>query len=72
MTDVRGCILAGNPYPETSGYRQAIDFIDFTANGQPFTQVVMTLVPDTPRVRNSRRIVVVGAEPGSESTGMIS
>ena len=48
-------ILAGNPYPETSGYRQAIGFIDFTANGQPFTQVVVTLVPDTPRVRNGRR-----------------
>ena len=59
-------ILAGNPYPETSGYRQTIGFIDFTANGQPFTQVVVTLVPDTPRVRNGRKIVVVGAEPGSE------
>ena len=59
-------ILAGNPYPETSGYRQTVGFIDFTANGQPFTQVVVTLVPDTPRVRNGRKIVVVGAEPGSE------
>jgi hypothetical protein len=59
-------ILAENPYPETSGYRQAIEFVDFTANGQSFTQVVVTLVPDRPRLRNGRRIVVVGAEPGSE------
>jgi pimeloyl-ACP methyl ester carboxylesterase len=59
-------ILAGNPYPETTLYRQTLGFIDFTANGQPFTQVVVTLIPDTPRVRNGRKIVVVGAEPGSE------
>ena len=26
-------ILAGNDYPETSGYRQSIDFIDFTMYG---------------------------------------
>jgi pimeloyl-ACP methyl ester carboxylesterase len=59
-------ILAEPPYPETSGYRQTIAFLDFTANGQPFTQAVVTLVPDTPRLHNGRRIVVVGAEPGSE------
>ena len=59
-------ILAEPPYPETSGYRQTIAFLDFTANGQPFTQAIVTLVPDTPRLHNGRRIVVVGAEPGSE------
>ena len=59
-------ILSGNLYPETSGYRQAIDFIDFSANGQAFTQVVVTLVPERPRLHNGRPIVVVGAEPGSE------
>ncbi|MEA2825443.1 MAG: hypothetical protein QOF03_1925 [Alphaproteobacteria bacterium] len=59
-------ILAGNDYPETGTYRQAIDFIDFSANGQNFTQVVVTLTPDKPRMRNGKKLVVVGGEPGSE------
>ncbi|MBM3819451.1 MAG: hypothetical protein FJW14_10630 [Acidimicrobiia bacterium] len=59
-------ILAGSEYPETSAYSQRIDFIEFTAHGQPFTQVAVTLTPDRPRLRNGRRLVVVGAEPGSE------
>jgi pimeloyl-ACP methyl ester carboxylesterase len=59
-------ILAGNDYPETSGYRQAIDFIDFSSNGQKYTQVVVTLTPDRPLLRNGKKIVVVGGEPGSE------
>ena len=59
-------ILAGNDYPVSSGYRQSIEFIDFVANGRPFTQVVVILTPDTPRLHNGKRLVVVGAEPGSE------
>jgi hypothetical protein len=59
-------ILAGREYPETSAYTQRVDFIDFTAHGQPFTQVVVTLTPDEPRLHNGRRLVVVGGEPGSE------
>jgi pimeloyl-ACP methyl ester carboxylesterase len=59
-------ILAGNDYPETSTYRQAVEFIDFTANGQDFTQVVITLTPDKPLLRNGKKIVVAGGEPGSE------
>jgi hypothetical protein len=59
-------ILAANEYPETSTYSQRVEFIDFTAHGQPFTQVVVTLTPDRPRLRGGRRLVVVGAEPGSE------
>ena len=59
-------ILAGNDYPETGGYRQSIDFIDFTAYGQKFTQTVVTLTPDRPLIRNGKKIVVVGGEPGSE------
>ena len=59
-------IVAGNDYPETTGYRQSIDFIDFTANGHKFTQVVATLIPDKPLLQNGKRVVVVGAEPGSE------
>src|SRR5215467_12445463 len=59
-------ILRSNEYPETSGYKQAIDFIDFSDNGQNFTQVVVTLTPDHPRLRNGKKLVVVGGEPGSE------
>jgi hypothetical protein len=59
-------ILASNDYPETSTYKQAIEFIDFTANGQNFTQVVITLTPDKPLLRNGKKIVVAGGEPGSE------
>src|SRR6476620_6088403 len=59
-------ILRGNDYPETGTYRQAIDFIDFSENGQTFTQVVVTLTPDKPRLRNGKKLVVVGGEPGSE------
>src|SRR5215218_10520018 len=32
--DTIAAILAANDYPETSGYRQDIDFIDFSSNGQ--------------------------------------
>jgi hypothetical protein len=64
--DAIGAILAGNEYPVTSSYKQSIDFIDFSAHGQRFTQVVITLTPDTPRLRNGKKLVVVGAEPGSE------
>jgi hypothetical protein len=59
-------VLAGNDYPETSGYRQQVDFVDFDAYGQTFTQVVVTLAPDKPRLHQGRKLVVVGGEPGSE------
>ena len=61
-----GMLLSSNEYPVTSSYTQKVDFIDFSAHGQRFTQVVVTLTPDTPRLRNGRKLVVVGAEPGSE------
>jgi hypothetical protein len=54
-------ILVGNDYPETGGYRrQIIDFIDFTAYGQLFTQTVVTVTPDRPLIRNGKKIVVSG------------
>jgi len=59
-------ILRGTEYPETSSYMQRVELIDFSAHGQPFTQVVITLTPDKPRLHNGRRLVVVGGEPGSE------
>lgn len=64
--DAIAAILAANDYPETTSYRQIVEFIDFKAHGQDFTQVVITLTPDRPRTRNGKRLVVVGAEPGSE------
>jgi hypothetical protein len=60
-------ILAGNDYPETSGYRRNIEYIDFSSYGQDFTQVVVTLTPDHPRMHQGRKLVVVGGEPGSEN-----
>ena len=64
--DAIGAILSGNEYPVTSAYTQTVDFIDFSSHGQRFTQAVITLTPDTPRLRNGKKLVVVGAEPGSE------
>jgi hypothetical protein len=64
--DAVAAILAGHDYPETTSYRQTVEYIDFRAHGQDFTQVVVTLTPDRPRLRNGKRLVVVGAEPGSE------
>ena len=61
-----GMLLSSNEYPVTSSYTQKVEFIDFSAHGQRFTQVVVTLTPDTPRLRNGRKLVVVGGEPGSE------
>jgi hypothetical protein len=59
-------IVAGRDYPESSAYTKKVDFIDFSAHGQQFTQVVITLTPHRPRLRNGKTLVVVGAEPGSE------
>src|SRR5581483_2098559 len=59
-------ILGANDYPETSAYRRAVDYIDFESYGQQYTQVVVTLTPEKPRLHQGRRLVVVGAEPGSE------
>lgn len=59
-------ITAGNEAPVTSGFRREIAMIDFDSFGQRYTQVVVTLVPDRPRLHRGKRIVVVGGEPGSE------
>ena len=59
-------ILAGNDYPETTTYTQKIEFIDFHSYGKKFTQVVVRLDPKKPRTRDGKKLVVVGAEPGSE------
>jgi hypothetical protein len=59
-------ILAREDYPATTAFKRRVDYIDFNSFGQEFTQVVVTLTPDAPRLHRGRRIVVVGAEPGSE------
>ena len=65
-TDEVGAILAGSEYPETTTYTRRTEYIDFTSYGQKFTQVVVTLVPKQPRLHKGRKLVVAGAEPGSE------
>jgi hypothetical protein len=59
-------ILAADAYPESSAFKRDIAFIDFTSHGQKFTQVVVTLTPDKPRLHQGKKLVVVGGEPGSE------
>ena len=56
-------IIDGNGYAETSAYKRDIAFIDFTSHGQKFTQVVVTLAPDKPRLHKGKKLVVVGGEP---------
>ncbi len=62
-------VRAADDAPATSGFRQRVEMIDFDHHGQRFTQVMVLLVPDKPRLHQGRRIVVVGAEPGSEYAG---
>jgi hypothetical protein len=62
-------VRAADDTPATTGYQQRVEMIDFESHGQRFTQVVVVLVPDKPRLHQGRRIVVVGAEPGSEYAG---
>ena len=59
-------ILNSNTYVETSTFKREVAFIDFNSHGQKFTQVVVTLTPDKPRLHNGKKLVVVGGEPGSE------
>src|SRR5438105_358341 len=67
--DAVAALLARDEYPATSGYTQRVESIDFTSFGQEFTQVVVILTPDKPRLHRGRKLVVVGGEPGSEYAG---
>jgi hypothetical protein len=62
-------IAAADEYPAVTGFSKRVEYIDFDAFGQSFTQVVVILTPQKPRLHNGRRIVVVGGEPGSEYAG---
>ncbi len=59
-------ILAADDYAETTGYKQKIEYIDFTSYGKKFTQVFVRLDPERPRLHQGRKIVVVAGEAGSE------
>ncbi len=65
LSDVKA-ILAADEYPETTTFTRKTEYIDFTSHGQKFTQVVVSLHPREPRRIKGRKLVVVGAEPGSE------
>src|SRR5580765_5816437 len=67
--DALAAILARDGYPPTSSFTKRVEYIDFSSFGQDFTQVVVTLTPDKPRLHRGRKIVVVGGEPGSEYAG---
>jgi hypothetical protein len=62
-------IVAADEFPPTSGFAKRVEYIDFDSFGQSFTQVVVTLTPDKPRMHRGRKVVVVGGEPGSEYAG---
>lgn len=62
-------ILARDDYPPASNFTKAVEYIDFSSFGQDFTQVVVILTPDKPRLHRGRKLVVVGGEPGSEYAG---
>jgi len=52
-------IAAADEYPATSGFTQRVEYIDFGSFGQDFTQVVVILTPDKPRLHSGRKLVVV-------------
>lgn len=60
-------ILAGTDYPATTSFTKKVDYVDFTANGMPFTQVVMRLDPAKPLMHNGRKVILVATEEGSSS-----
>jgi len=60
-------ILKGSDYSETGKYTQKLEYVDFVANGQTFTQVVMRLDPEKPRLHRGKKIVLVATEEGSSS-----
>jgi hypothetical protein len=64
--EIAALVAAPDEYPVTSSYTERVEYIDFNSFGQDFTQVVVILTPDKPRLHNGRKLVVVGGEPGSE------
>ncbi|MGY9019716.1 MAG: hypothetical protein ACKVHX_09645 [Alphaproteobacteria bacterium] len=60
-------ITACDAYPETTGFTKTVEYIDFERHGKPFTQVLITFKPDTPRLHNGREILLVCGEGGKDN-----
>ncbi len=60
-------ILESDAYPESTGFTRTIEYVDFEMHGKPFTQVVMTLRPDTPRLHDGKEILLIAGEGGSDN-----
>lgn len=60
-------IRDSDAYPETTGYKTTVEFIDFERHGKPFTQVLTLLRPERPRLHDGREIVVVAGEGGKDN-----
>ena len=60
-------ILESDAYPETTGFTKSIEYVDFEMHGKPFTQVVMTLRPNTPRLHDGKPILLIAGEGGSDN-----
>jgi hypothetical protein len=65
--DTLAAIQASDAYPETTGYKTSIEFIDFERHGKPFTQVLTILRPDRPRFHKGRQILIVAGEGGKDN-----
>jgi hypothetical protein len=60
-------ILTSENLPETTSFKKQLEYVDFTANGKLFTQVVMRLEPSKPLMHKGRKVVLVATEEGSSS-----
>lgn len=65
--DTVAAIQNSDAYPETTGFRTTVEFIDFEHHGKPFTQVLTVLRPDQPRLHNGKQILVVAGEGGKDN-----
>ncbi len=60
-------IIESDAYPESTGFTRTIEYVDFEMHGKPFTQVVMTLRPETPRLHDGKEILLIAGEGGSDN-----
>jgi len=60
-------ILQGKDFPESTSFKKTVDYVDYTANGMQFTQVVMRLEPAKPLMHKGRKVVLIATEEGSSS-----
>ena len=65
--EVVTAITECDAFPETTGFSESIEFIDFEHYGKSFTQVLTTFKPDIPRLHNGREIILVCGEGGKDN-----